>query len=135
MSLQIVLIILSIIVVLFYVLKRVIIEKNVKKIRAGEFIEMSKNGEINKYTLVDVRTKREYQTEHLPGSTLKTLQTISSTSDLDNIDKSKPVILYCQSGARSMLAAQKFKKAGFDTSSLSGGVNALRTMGFNDFVK
>ena len=38
------------------------------------------------------------------------------------IDPGRPVIFHCRLGARSLLAAQAFRRAGFDAWSMAGGI-------------
>ncbi|MBI5572758.1 MAG: rhodanese-like domain-containing protein [Desulfomonile tiedjei] len=44
------------------------------------------------YTLLDVRQPKEYEKEHIPGSTLVPLPRL--TDSLDRLDPTKPVIVY-----------------------------------------
>ncbi len=54
--------------------------------------------------LLDVRTKTEYDTEHIPGSILIPLAQLEN--DIENIitDKTTTIIIYCRSGNRSLEA-------------------------------
>lgn len=54
--------------------------------------------------LVDVRTSEEFARDALPGAVNVPLQNL--LSDIQRLDKDKPVILYCASGRRSQQAAQ-----------------------------
>lgn len=64
--------------------------------------------------LVDVRSPGEYASGHLPGAlNLPVDQLSSRLGELE--DKSKPVVLYCRSGARSARAAEVLKGAGYKT--------------------
>jgi phage shock protein E len=54
--------------------------------------------------LVDVRTPREYAQGALPGAVNVPLQNL--LSGIQQLEKDKPIILYCASGARSQQAAQ-----------------------------
>ena len=62
--------------------------------------------------LVDVRTPSEHQQFSIPGSTNLPLQQIGSASKI--LDKEKPVMVYCQSGARSEQARHFLNSMGFD---------------------
>ncbi|MCW8928762.1 MAG: rhodanese-like domain-containing protein [Gammaproteobacteria bacterium] len=62
--------------------------------------------------LVDVRTPSEHQQFALPGSTNLPLQEIGSASN--KLDKNKPVMVYCQSGARSEQAKYFLNSMGFN---------------------
>lgn len=62
--------------------------------------------------LVDVRTPREFAAGHLPGAVNLPLGQIADrASELGGPDR--PLVLYCQSGARSAAAVRALKKAGF----------------------
>jgi rhodanese-related sulfurtransferase len=39
-----------------------------------------------------------------------------------SLDPERPVIFYCAVGARSLMAAQAFRRAGFDAYSMAGGL-------------
>lgn len=73
--------------------------------------------------LVDVRTTEEYSVSHL-----KNAQNICVTNDdfqekVANLDKSKPVYVYCQKGGRSARAAKILKDMGFTkVYDLQGGI-------------
>lgn len=54
--------------------------------------------------LVDVRTPREYAQGALPGAVNVPLQTL--LAGIQQLEKDKPIILYCASGARSHQAAR-----------------------------
>jgi phage shock protein E len=67
---------------------------------------------INGATILDVRTKEEYQQGHIKGSLNIPLQTIQN--NLNKIKKDKPVITCCASGMRSASAKSILKNAGFE---------------------
>ncbi len=62
--------------------------------------------------LVDVRTTLEHQQFAIPGSTNLPLQEIGAASN--RLDKNKPVMVYCQSGARSEQAKSFLNSMGFN---------------------
>ena len=62
--------------------------------------------------IIDVRSPEEYRSGHVAGSINIPLDRIQD--QLKKIDKSKPVITCCRSGARSGMAADMLKRAGFD---------------------
>lgn len=81
-------------------------------------------------TLVDVREPGEFAGEHIPGATLVPL----SRFDLRNIpqDGNTQLVLYCRSGNRSQVAAQKLLEAGFESvTHLSCGIGAWKEAGFS----
>ena len=69
--------------------------------------------------MVDVRTISEYASGHIEGALNIPVDDLRKR--LDELDKSKPVYLYCRSGQRSYYAARILKENGFDVSHLAGG--------------
>lgn len=68
-----------------------------------------------KVQLVDVRTAREYNGGHIGKAiNIDFFQGSSFKQAFEKLDKSKPVYLYCRSGARSRKAAQKALDMGFE---------------------
>ena len=63
------------------------------------------------YTVLDVRTKEEYETGHVKGSLNIPYDTINANT---KIDKDKPVLVYCKSGVRSAKAYETLKNLGYE---------------------
>ena len=73
--------------------------------------------------LVDVRTEDEYNSNHISGAVLLTLDTIDENSVLNIVEnKDIPLIVYCQSGNRSGQALSKLKDLGYEVYDL-GSIN------------
>jgi rhodanese-related sulfurtransferase len=53
---------------------------------------------------IDVRTPAEYDQGHIPGAVNIQLQDVNSALQSGEIDKDKPLVFICQSGARSYMA-------------------------------
>lgn len=70
-------------------------------------------------TLVDVRTAAEYAAGHIDGAINIPLDDLRGR--LDELDKSAPLYIYCQSGQRSSLAGHILAGNGFTVSHLAGG--------------
>jgi phage shock protein E len=68
--------------------------------------------------LVDVRTPDEYDDKHLPGALNIAVDEIDARSG--ELPKDKPLVLYCQSGARAHRAATTLTKKGFAVHELGG---------------
>jgi phage shock protein E len=68
------------------------------------------------YQFVDVRTKEEYDTSHVPGFNIQVDYYIfkNDYSLLSGLDKDIPVIIMCNSGNRSVSAAKIFLDEGFE---------------------
>ncbi len=64
--------------------------------------ELDRIVEENNYTIVDVRTKEEYETGHVKDSINIPVDEIQSR--LNELDKNKTIIVYCRSGKRSTTA-------------------------------
>ena len=69
--------------------------------------------------LLDVRTEWEYQRGHLDG--FRNVPLDDLREHLDELDRSKPVYVNCQTGLRSYLACRLLTQYGFSCSHLSGG--------------
>lgn len=81
--------------------------------------------------LVDVRTEQEYGNGHLKEAILINIQGQDFTAKAtQQLDKQKPVIIYCRSGRRSMQAAQILVNEDFETVyNMKGGILAWQAEG------
>ena len=70
-------------------------------------------------TLLDVRTEGEYRRGHLNG--FRNIPLDDLREHLDELDRSKPVYVNCQTGLRSYLACRLLTQYGFTCAHLSGG--------------
>ncbi|MBD3637897.1 MAG: rhodanese-like domain-containing protein [Crocinitomicaceae bacterium] len=64
--------------------------------------------------LIDVRTPGEYQRGTIDGAINIDFMSSDFTSKISKLDKSKPTLIFCQSGGRSAKALYKFKQLGFE---------------------
>ena len=86
--------------------------------------EMQSILELEDVQLVDVRTPKEYDEIRIANSQNINFQSPTFDKDITNLDKKKPVILYCKSGGRSAKCARKLKEAGFKKIyDLEGGIS------------
>jgi len=78
--------------------------------------------------LIDVRTRAEYEEDHLPGSTLLPLDELEERVGQITWDENSYLI--CQSGVRSQLAQQKLKDLlqGVEIRFVQGGLNELSAL-------
>ena len=75
--------------------------------------------------IVDVRTSAEWRGGHIDGATHVPLARLPEK--LGGLDPSKPVLVYCQAGVRSLVAASALRRKGFTrVTSLEGGVSGHR---------
>ncbi len=77
--------------------------------------------------LVDVRAPHEHEAGRISGGRLIELATLSEHADA--IDRDRPVVFYCRSGARSAMATEAFAQAGFDAHNMTGGLLAWNAEG------
>ena len=90
-------------------------EQNFTNISNEELETMLLNKD--EYQFIDVRTKTEYYEEHIPGFNTYIdyyiLEDDYSIIDIYNLDKTKPVVIMCNSGNRSVDASNIFYEEGF----------------------
>lgn len=77
--------------------------------------------------LVDVREPYEFEAGRLAGARHIELERLASRAD--TLDRDRPVLFYCRLGARSAMAANAFRRAGFQAYSLTGGIAAWHERG------
>jgi rhodanese-related sulfurtransferase len=70
--------------------------------------------------LVDVRADHEWEAGRIVGSIHIPLAELGER--VDEIEKGRPVVLYCRGGNRSTMAAEALAEAGFDAMKLSEGI-------------
>jgi hydroxyacylglutathione hydrolase/adenylyltransferase/sulfurtransferase len=73
-------------------------------------------------TVIDVREPYEREAGHIEGTHHIELERLASKAE--TIDRDKPVIFICRLGSRSLMAAQAFRRAGYDAYSMAGGITA-----------
>lgn len=102
--------------------------KGLKADEARELIEKD-----DSVFLLDVRTPKEYQKEHIPGAKLIPIDELNER--LDELDPDQPTLVYCAIGGRSRVGAQLLAGKGFSTVyNLSGGIKAWNGWtGFGDY--
>jgi rhodanese-related sulfurtransferase len=70
--------------------------------------------------LIDVRESHEREAGYIAGSRHIVLGDL--TGQAVTVEQDRPVIFYCRVGARSDMAAQAFRAAGYEAYSMSGGL-------------
>jgi rhodanese-related sulfurtransferase len=70
--------------------------------------------------LVDVRADHEWETGRIAGATHLPLDELAQRAG--EIDKERPVVLYCRGGNRSSMATAALADAGYDAAKLSEGI-------------
>jgi rhodanese-related sulfurtransferase len=77
--------------------------------------------------LVDVREPYEWEAGRLAGARHIELERVAS--EAETIDRERPVVFYCRVGSRSGMAANAFRRAGYDAYSMDGGLVAWAECG------
>jgi rhodanese-related sulfurtransferase len=70
--------------------------------------------------VIDVREPREREAGHIADTRHLPLLELSGAAA--SVERGRPVVFYCRVGARSMMAAQAFRAAGFEAYSMAGGL-------------
>ena len=95
--------------------------ENVELLDAKSFSEKIHNKE--EVQLVDVRTPEEFKEQHIDNATNINWNDANFEQQVSNLDKSKPVYVYCKSGGRSAKATAKLSEMGFtNVYELDGGM-------------
>ena len=98
--------------------------KNLFGGKSVDYAELVKNGA----QIIDVRTPAEFNGGHVKGAKNVPLQSLSQ--NLGKINKNKPVITCCASGARSAAAKSILQNSGFtEVYNLEGGIMKWTTAG------
>jgi rhodanese-related sulfurtransferase len=80
--------------------------------------------------LIDVRTAKEFSSGYIPGAVLIDIKLESFDSQIQKLDRRRPVFVYCRSGKRSLEAAKAFEKYQFRiVYNLNGGILAWEKSG------
>ena len=88
--------------------------------------------------LVDVRTLAEYAVEHISGAILIDVRKENFVDQIEQLDRSRPVFVYCRRGIRSLEAATILERNKFHVVyNLEGGIIEWKDKGkrvvFGDF--
>lgn len=84
--------------------------------------------------LIDVRSLNEYNESHIPGSLLVPVQNLKEPEFLKAIEKDipkdKPILVYCRSGGRSVVASKILIESGFSIYNMEGGIMGWEEAGY-----
>ncbi len=100
----------------------------IQEIRPDEVDEMIENHD--DLLIVDVREPEEYRAGHIPGALLVPRGTLEGAADPGTKHRveqlcgarGRAIVVYCESGARSALAADTLCQMGFTAYNLAGGI-------------
>ena len=79
--------------------------------------DLLQRGEIQ---LIDVRQPHEHEAGRIAGD--RHIELAELAGQADAVGRDQPVVFYCRSGARSAMATEAFRGAGFDAHNMAGGL-------------
>jgi molybdopterin/thiamine biosynthesis adenylyltransferase/rhodanese-related sulfurtransferase len=108
-------------------------KEQVKQVDPKEVHEIFSNGSRNGTVLVDVREQTEFDQAHIPGALHVPKSYLETRIEGAVPDKDARVILYCQSGNRSAIAAKVLMdQLGYkEAESMTGGVTLWKDRGYD----
>lgn len=93
---------------------------NYQQATAAEAVSLMDTEE--EYIILDVRTREEYENEHIPGAICIPNETIGAKEIPELPDKNQLILVYCRSGNRSKQAAEKLAALGYTNIVEFGGI-------------
>jgi len=96
-----------------------------RSVAPAELRSRIESGEVK---LLDVRSATEFQAGHIAGAEPRFLGQL--LRQIDDVDRSKPVVVQCLGGGRSAIAGSILQRAGFDVTDMAGGYRAWIAAGF-----
>ncbi len=75
--------------------------------------------------IIDVRTKEEFDREHIEGAEHHDIMDMMQ-GVFPQVPKDEELVLYCESGNRSMMAKMFLEEVGFTLVTNGGGMDELR---------
>jgi rhodanese-related sulfurtransferase len=106
--------------IVFYAIRKFFLIKSIKHYSAQEASQKIKKE--RNVVMLDVRTDNERRQGSIKGSYHIPLTSLSSSQNELKKFKAAEIICYCRTGNRSLNAAAKLKKLGFNASNLRGGI-------------
>jgi rhodanese-related sulfurtransferase len=110
-----------------------ITQNGFKNIDVDTFKSIAQNKNI---TILDVRTAEEVKSGKIKNAIHIDFFDKEFDNKINLLDKSKPVYVYCKVGGRSIRAAEKLIKSGFNTVyNLTGGIDAWKAKNYPTVTK
>lgn len=102
--------------------------KKYKDVGPDEFEKLRKTD--TNAVVLDVRTKKEYEQGHIPGSVLIDFNSPDFAKEVAKLDKDKTYLVHCAAGGRSARACKKMEQMDFSKLyNLQGGMGAWEKAG------
>lgn len=96
----------------------------IQEVPGTEAVEM-----LEERTVIDVRTPAEYAQSHVAGAINIDVEASTFGDRIAELDKDEPYLVYCRSGRRSAIAADRMVEAGFTDIADAGGLADLAAAG------
>jgi len=106
--------------IIFWIGKKFYLIKSIKQYTPADALAKVKKE--RNVVFLDVRTEKERKQSSIKGSYHIPVTDLKEREQELKKFKDAEVICYCQTGSRSLSAASKLKKMGFNASNLSGGM-------------
>lgn len=90
-----------------------------KSVDAQQFAEVIANKDVQ---LVDARTPEEFSEGHISGAVNMDVKSENFDAQIATLNPARPVAVYCRSGRRSKLAAERMTNAGLQVTELADGI-------------
>jgi rhodanese-related sulfurtransferase len=120
MSTEQILLYLIILIIVFLIGKKIYLIRTIKQYSPIELSNRLKKD--HTLILLDVRTPLERKQDFIKGSFHIPLYDINKDNKELLKFKDKEIVCYCRTGSRSLKAASKLNKLGYNASNLSGGI-------------
>jgi len=92
---------------------------------------LQRNGEAGAPLFVDVRLREEWDEGHLPGAVHLPRNNLESRVEALIADKTRPLVVYCESGSRSAFATRDLHELGYENAvNLAGGYADWKRNGY-----
>jgi CoA-disulfide reductase len=101
-----------------------VLSGKVDVITPTEFLNYNRENTI----LLDVRSEIEFNSGHLEGALNIPVDNLRER--LDELDKSKEIIAYCQVGLRGYIAARILSQHGYKVKNITGGYKSISSLNF-----
>ena len=101
---------------------------NFESISAKQAYSLMEND--NNVTLLDVRTIKEFKSHHIRDAQLIPLGELEKNLGKLANNKNKKILVYCQTGRRSVSASRILENNGFIPLNIEGGLIAMKHVGF-----
>ncbi|MBP5372000.1 MAG: rhodanese-like domain-containing protein [Bacteroidales bacterium] len=97
-------------------------QKSISSSEAAQLIH-----DTNELLIIDVRTPIEYDSTAIQNAMNIDVKSNNFQENIQKIDKTKPILVYCRSGRRSLMAMNTMQQLGFaEVYNLLGGIIAFK---------